>query len=768
MASRQPPAYHQSAFRRLYSRAAEFLDHKIGWYRLPVPLALAVLSGLRDVLRRENLYDTSGEPAVDLPSVEPPTPEVRTTRTVDGTYNDLDQPRMGMAGSRFGRNVPLEDTYAEPPSQFLTPSPREVSRALLTREELIPATGANALVAIWLQFMIKDWFSHGTSPTDHPFEIPLADDDPWPARPMRIMRTRPDPTAPPGEHRRPTHASTSTHWWDLSQIYGTSVPAQQFIRSGTDGKLRVDPDGLPPMPDDPADDPRRVPGFWTGLLMLQTLFTLEHNAICDQLRASYPQWPDEEIFQRARLINAALVAKIHTIEWTPIVIAHPATKVGMRANWFGLAGERVHKLIGRISSSEMISGIPGSPTEQYGVPFSLTEEFVAVYRMHPLVPDDYSLRSAASDEEMMQATLRDLTGAGALDVAQKIGVANLLYSFGTQHPGLVTLHNFPKYLQEFHRPDGNLQDLAATDILRSRELGVPRYNEFRRLLHMAPARDFDDLTGNPDWAREIEQVYRGDIEQVDLTVGAFAERRPDGFAFSDTAFRIFILMASRRLNSDRFFTQDYTPAVYTQAGMDWISDNSMATVLLRHYPQLRPAIGNLPNAFQPWARAVPEAAGTSAGLAEGSTRIDKTDPATLVGATTGQIGALFRAGDAGTIPDGRSRGTVLLGTGGLRARAAAMVSYALLWRGKVVNARQGRLKNLISAFSVEAISAAVYQQDSWYDGKPCIVLDYSKTSFVARMIRDEIREIAPGVYLGLVFWGRRHVLDFALDFTRAD
>ena len=251
-------------------------------------------------------------------------------------------------------------------------------------------------------------------------------------------------------------------------------------------------------------------------------------------------------------------------------------------------------------------------------------------------------------------------------------------------------------------------------------------------------------------------------------MGAFAERRPDGFAFSDTAFRIFILMASRRLNSDRFFTQDYTPAVYTQTGMDWISDNSMATVLLRHYPQLRPAIGNLPNAFQPWARAVPEAAGTSAGPAEGSTRIDKTDPATLVGATTGQIGALFRAGDAGTIPDGRSRGTVLLGVGGLRARAAAMVSYALLWRGKVVNARQGRLKNLISAFSVEAISAAVYQQDSWYDGKPCIVLDYSKTSFVARMIRDEIREIAPGVYLGLVFWGRRHVLDFALDFTRAD
>ena len=79
--------------------------------------------------------------------------------------------------------------------------------------------------------MIQDWFSHGTSPTDDPWEIPLADDDPWPDRPMRIMRTRPDPTAPPGEHRRPTYANTSTHWWDVSQIYGTTAETEQFVRS---------------------------------------------------------------------------------------------------------------------------------------------------------------------------------------------------------------------------------------------------------------------------------------------------------------------------------------------------------------------------------------------------------------------------------------------------------------------------------------------------------------------------------------------------------
>ena len=81
-----------------------------------------------------------------------------------------------------------------------------------------------------------------------------------------------------------------------------------------------------------------------------------------------------------------------------------------------------------------------------------------------------------------------------------------------------------------------------------------------------------------------------------------AEKRPEGFGFSDTAFRIFILMASRRLNSDRYFTQDFTPEIYTQLGLDWVQQTSMTDVLLRHYPQLRPALRGVDNAFQPWLR----------------------------------------------------------------------------------------------------------------------------------------------------------------------
>jgi hypothetical protein len=79
-----------------------------------------------------------------------------------------------------------------------------------------------------------------------------------------------------------------------------------------------------------------------------------------------------------------------------------------------------------------------------------------------------------------------------------------------------------------------------------------------------------------------------------------AETPPRGFAFSDTAFRVFILMASRRLESDRFFTTDYRPEVYTEAGMDWIDRNGMRSVLLRHFPALAPQLDRIKNAFQPW------------------------------------------------------------------------------------------------------------------------------------------------------------------------
>ena len=98
----------------------------------------------------------------------------------------------------------------------------------------------------------------------------------------------------------------------------------------------------------------------------------------------------------------------------------------------------------------------------------------------------------------------------------------------------------------------------------------------------------------------MRDIYRDDIDAVDTMIGMFAETCPPGFGFSDTAFRIFTLMASRRIQSDRFLTVDFRPEIYTPFGMDWIAQNGMTSLILRHCPELASVMPRGANAFAPW------------------------------------------------------------------------------------------------------------------------------------------------------------------------
>jgi hypothetical protein len=284
----------------------------------------------------------------------------------------------------------------------------------------------------------------------------------------------------------------------------------------------------------------------------------------------------------------------------------------MNANWWGLLGEPIKKYIGRISASEAFSGIPGSETNHSGADYCLTEEFTAVYRLHPLLPNDIQIINAADGRrgrvlKFESSDLNDpdlIIGPHAMDNALRDSeLIDIVYTFGVHNPGAVTLRNFPNWMRRLRRRNGQqleeLIDLAAIDILRDRERGVPRYNRFRELFHLPRVRSFDQMTDDPELVRTLREVY-GHPDKVDLMVGMYAEKPPEGFGFSDTAFRVFILMASRRLKSDRFFTNDYRPAVYTQPGIDWIENNNMTTVLLRHFPELTPVLQRTANAFAPW------------------------------------------------------------------------------------------------------------------------------------------------------------------------
>ncbi|HSN38955.1 MAG TPA: hypothetical protein VLT92_02060, partial [Burkholderiales bacterium] len=138
------------------------------------------------------------------------------------------------------------------------------------------------------------------------------------------------------------------------------------------------------------------------------------------------------------------------------------------------------------------------------------------------------------------------------------------------------------------------------------------------------------------------------------------------------------------------------------------------------------------------------------------------DVPTLLAMTQTQLDDLFKASPPGDIPNGEAKGTAIVAPGTKYSESIAQIIKHFGWQGKVFDAQKGLLKNRVTAFGIEAIVARVYKGPSWLDAKECIVLDYSDTSLLAHWIRDEIRLIGPGFYLGKVYWGKDRLIDFCL------
>src|SRR6185437_8448846 len=144
------------------------------------------------------------------------------------------------------------------------------------------------------------------------------------------------------------------------------------------------------------------------------------------------------------------------------------------------------------------------------------------------------------------------------------------------------------------------------------------------------------------------------------------------------------------------------------------------------------------------------------------TRDDALGSPQLLAMSEEELDDLFKRSPAGPIPDGEYDGTAIAAPGTEFAEVAAKLTHILAWKGKVFDARRGVLENRVTPFDLHAVVATVDRGESWFDHKECIVLDYSKTSLIAHWIRDEIREVAEGTYLGLVFWDKTRILYFAL------
>ena len=436
-------------------------------------------------------------------------------RTADGTcyfHNvadvDLDELEniayAGANNARFGRNLPppTEEEVASMENDLLSPNPRLISRKLFTRKNgMIPAETLNLLAVAWIQGQIHDWFSHGKNVKVRPpmaltekqaemfFDAvivpPIPGDEDFPYG-MMFPRTRPDLTDLSSNGFSRTFRNTVTHWWDASQIYGSDEETILKVRTNPhtgellpQGKIAIDEENRRLYYE---ENGRPITGFsdnwWIGLELFHSLFAMEHNAVVDSLVENYPYMTDEDLFEVARLVVSALIAKIHTIEWTPALLDNPALHIAMRANWNGLKeslpslGSRFVRFVLKTllpkKSERYLQAIHGVTGEGslylYSVPFSLTEEFVSVYRMHPLVPDYFHFYSVEGEAEG-RTTINETRDEKARDLSYQSPSATLklMYTLGLDHPGALVLHNYPRFMQNI-TVRGNTEGMSGSDV----------------------------------------------------------------------------------------------------------------------------------------------------------------------------------------------------------------------------------------------------------------------------------------------------------------
>lgn len=313
--------YHPSLLERFLVKTFQIVNKFVQWHKLPGIVGAINLDAMRIELREHNLHDGYASTAAQGNPHDPPLTNKRylNTRNSDGIFNSLDQPRMGGACMRFGRNFPRKYTQKPSEEELWIPNPRLLSERIMTRKPggFKPATSLNLLAAAWIQFQTHDWFNHEnvsamifsislatingthkipTKSEGDSYDIPLPARDKWPGGHMKLPKTTPDDVLDPSDVVCPGYKNTLTAWWDGSQIYGSSEEVTKKLRGqNPDGKLTLIPigDGVGfYLPRNSENEPET--GFsnnwWTGMEMLHTLFAMEHNAICDMLHKAYPDW----------------------------------------------------------------------------------------------------------------------------------------------------------------------------------------------------------------------------------------------------------------------------------------------------------------------------------------------------------------------------------------------------------------------------------------------------------------------------------------------
>jgi hypothetical protein len=544
--------------------------------------------------------------AAKLDDATPP-PDHERFRTYDGTWNNLDHPEIGRAGTPLGRYLPES---GEVPRDVLgKPEVTAVSNTLLRQTEFRSAAPINALAMAWVNFFVHDFYNRGVTDTlgttqDY-YKIPAGD-----GRFMYMGKLQ----STDGH----THLTKVTHWFDGSQVYGSDEATSHSLRTMRGGRMKLEDNGLLPMIEihgqkifQTGDSPRS--SLHIGSMIMHTLWVHEHNDVANELARHYPNMTDEELFQTARLIVAAEIVKVHSVEWTAELVGDP------------------------VSSDFFKRFFDEFKPENYRADlyYAVSEEFVSSYILHEIIPPWFHIVNPDGQIVETLSFVRELFLLKGQERLTRHGPANILNSFGVNAMGLIKPFNVVEDLRRFEGtnflfgpgheglvasvrateaakssevsgraeppqfPDfAGYVDLAAIPVARDRDARVPFYNDLRVKLGMPRLKSIREITNEPETIAALESLYPS-VDQIEYVIGYKAESRPSKWALTPTQIRTFLPVVIYRILADRFYTKDFTEKTYTAYGMQRIKEIRFYDIIKRAFnPSLLPKNRDHPIFYQ--------------------------------------------------------------------------------------------------------------------------------------------------------------------------
>ncbi|MBU3706343.1 MAG: peroxidase [Mycobacterium sp.] len=478
------------------------------------------------------------------PPVPPSRPGV-SYRSIDGSGNNLANPALNATGTDFSRIGPAH--FADGVSALRTdlPNPRTVSNLVVDGNGAVPNTeGLSGMMYAWGQFVDHDINLTNSDEVTH-IDITVPSGDPTLTGSIPVTRAVIDPLT--GTTGKPATATNNvTGWLDASMVYGSDAATAAGLR-GTDGYLLTSAGNNLPIVDGAfaAGDIRVSEN--PDLTALHTIFMREHNRQVDLLKAAHPDWTSDQLYNQARAIVTAEIARITYNEFLPHLLGRGAIK----------------------------------PYQGYkpGVDARLSLEFAgAAYRLgHSIVSANLEKTDEQGNQVGAAVTLRDAFFQDPADFVIDTGAAGLLRHLTNDPSNALDVHIVDDLRNFLFGPSAGL-DLAAINLQRGRDLGLGTLNETRAALGLTQYTSFSQITSDATVAAALQEAY-GDVNKVELWIGGLAEDHVPGAMVGKTFSAIVSRQFQNLRDGDRFWYQNQG---FDAATLKAIESTTLSSVILNN------------------------------------------------------------------------------------------------------------------------------------------------------------------------------------------